>query len=256
MKHFIALIIFTVSILNFGIVQAEELPELPNLPDFDVVLPPAGIDAFAPSDTPSQVLTTPNTQQPETKVAKPSQVVVNNKSVSSTTNKTKQEAASSKTTTKTTTTTTKTVNTSNNSYYKNNTKAVAVVPKGKKFKVVLKQSISSNTPVGTKVTFQNLYPETSKYVTIPAGTTFQGKVVDSHKPQITGNGGLIVIEIKQMIYKGVAYPINAKVSVADDKRIFFNNIKEIKQIISNLVSLTQFQICFNCFIQIHFQFIR
>ena len=33
----------------------DELPDLPALPDFDSVMPPDGIDAFAPSSTPAQV---------------------------------------------------------------------------------------------------------------------------------------------------------------------------------------------------------
>lgn len=33
----------------------DELPDLPALPDFDSVMAPDGIDAFAPSSTPAQV---------------------------------------------------------------------------------------------------------------------------------------------------------------------------------------------------------
>lgn len=100
-----------------------------------------------------------------------------------------------------------------------------VVRKGKKFRVRLAQSVSSSTPVNTRLTFKSIYPETSRYATIPAGTVFKGRVEDSHYPQITGNGGLIVISVDQMVYKGRTYEIDGKISVANGKHIFFNNIK-------------------------------
>ena len=81
------------------------------------------------------------------------------------------------------------------------------------------------TPEGTRISFVSTYPETSTYVTVPAGTVFKGRISDSHPPYITGNGGLIVIKVDQIIYKGRAYDIDAKVSIANGKHIFFNNIK-------------------------------
>ncbi len=97
--------------------------------------------------------------------------------------------------------------------------------KGKKFKLRLEQAIDDSSYVGAKVQFVSLYPESNKYITIPAGTKFIGVVEDAHMPQISSNGGLLVIKINQLVYKGKTYPIEAKVIKVGEKRIFQNNIK-------------------------------
>lgn len=199
------------------------LPDLPNLPDFDMVQAPDGMDVFSPSAAPPQIapkqqisaptqpVTIPTTQAPPKTVSKP----IQNKTKPTDKPVPEKPAVVSKPVS----------NTNNNSYYKNNLKSSFVLPKGKKFKVQLLSAISSSTGEGAKVTFQSIYPETATYITIPSGTLFYGKVVDTHGPQWTGNGGLIVIEVNQMVYKGAVYDIDAKVSVANGKHIFLNNIK-------------------------------
>lgn len=197
----------------------DTLPDLPSLPDFDTVLPPDGADVFAPSSQPAKEAPKQPVNTTTTPVSKPSQTVKNNTSSS-------QPSTVPKTVvTQPPVTTQKPVNTSNNSYYKNNLKNSYVVPRGKKFKVRLQQTISDKTPEGTRISFVSTYPETSTYVTVPAGTVFKGRVSNSHQPYWTGNGGLIVINVDQMVYQGRTYDINAKVSVANGKRIFLNNIK-------------------------------
>ena len=61
--------------------------------------------------------------------------------------------------------------------------------------------------------------------TLPASTVFTGEVIESHQPQVSCNGGLVVIRIRSMVYKGQTIPINAYVTRANDKIIFLNNIK-------------------------------
>lgn len=217
----------------------DELPDLPALPDFDSVMPPDGIDAFAPSSTPAQVAP----KKPETSSTVPAATSNTAKTPAAKTTQPETKPVSNTTTKPVNQPSTppaavvtqpavipqKPVNTANNSYYKNNLKNSYVVPKGKKFKVRLQQTISDKTPEGTRISFVSVYPETSTYITIPSGTIFKGKISDSHPPYITGNGGLIVINVDQMIYKGKAYEIDAKVSVANGKRIFLNNIKGKRQ---------------------------
>lgn len=213
----------------------DELPSLPDLPVFETIIPPDGMDVFSPSSTPSKVVVPKSDITP---VAKP---VVNTSVVKPTTNKTTSTMTPVKNTNKkitpqqaktnvnkstaTNKITTQKVNTSN-SYYKSNAKnSTYVVPKGKKFKVRLQQTISDKTIEGTRISFVSSYPETSTYVTVPAGTVFKGRVSNTHEPYLTGNGGLIVINVDQMVYRGKTYDINAKVSIANGKRIYFNNIK-------------------------------
>ena len=223
----------------FSYTFAAELPDLPELPEFESVNSLDGLDVFAPLSVPSEVApqtpkTVVKTTTQTTSANATQKTVQKTQPVTTKTTVTKSTNNAKTVQTKTGTTITKVQNnqknvqtpvkTINNAYYKNNQKSF-VVPSGKKFKVTLSTTISSNTPAGTKISFKSIYPETSRYITIPAGTVFYGKITDSHKPQLTGNGGLIVIRVSQMVYKGYAYPIDATISVADGKNIFFNNIK-------------------------------
>lgn len=127
-----------------------------------------------------------------------------------------------------------------NTYNKNNVRTSAVLTKGKKFRVKLQGSVSDKTAPGTRITFVSQYPESFRYITIPSGTVFKGKVTDSHPPYLSGNGGLIVIEVNELIYKGTAYEIDAKISLADDRHIFFNNIKGKRKYMKNTWNSTSF----------------
>ena len=107
--------------------------------------------------------------------------------------------------------------------YDNNT--MAKIKTGKKFSVVNTTALSDRLGKGSTVTFVSTKAETTKYITIPKGTVFYGTVMDSHTPKITGNGGLLVIRVNKLIYKNKSYNIKAKITIADQKHIFFNNIK-------------------------------
>lgn len=99
------------------------------------------------------------------------------------------------------------------------------VKSGTKFNVTNINTISDWQRKGTTVKFKTNANTFGKDYTIPAGTAFIGEIIDSHQPQITCNGGLIVIRIDSMIYKNQRIPITAYVVRANDKKIFFNNIK-------------------------------
>ena len=217
----ILLAVFTLSYIPYA--NANELPNLPELPVFETIIPPDSMDVFSPATTPTQVAptktTTPSTQKPSTTTNKTTSTMTPVK------NTNKQITSQNNYKTPTKTTTQKSYNT-NNSYYKNNAKnSTYVVPKGKKFKVRIQQTISDKTIEGTRISFVSTYPETSTYITVPAGTVFKGRVSNTHEPYLSGNGGLIVINVDQMIYRGKTYDINAKVSIANGKRIYLNNIK-------------------------------
>lgn len=116
-------------------------------------------------------------------------------------------------------------------------KTAIKVNKGKSFRVRSMQTVSDSTARGTKITFVSLYPEVSPFVTIPAGTVFRGIVHDSHKANLFGNGGLIVIQVNEMIYKNISYPINATITMANSKHIFLNNIKGKRQYLKNTAKI-------------------
>ena len=97
--------------------------------------------------------------------------------------------------------------------------------RGTKFTVRLTSAISDRASVGTKIYFRLAKPVKTKYFTLPENTRLVGVVVDSHTPQITANGGLLVIKIDNIIINGRTQEINAKVTKANYKKIFFNSIK-------------------------------
>ncbi len=105
---------------------------------------------------------------------------------------------------------------------------------GKKFVVKSLSAVSSSTPKGAKVTFESVYPVQFVSFSVPAKTKFRGVVMDSHKPQLTGNGGLIVIKVNEIVYNNQSFPIDAKITLADDKKIFLNNIKGERKYIKNM----------------------
>ena len=96
---------------------------------------------------------------------------------------------------------------------------------GTTFDVVNSAKISDWQTRGATVKFSVKTPIQRKKYTIPAGTVFTGEILDSHKPQITCNGGLVVIRVRSMLYKGQTIPVNAYVTKAGSKNIFLNNIK-------------------------------
>lgn len=96
---------------------------------------------------------------------------------------------------------------------------------GTVFNVVNSSKISDWQRSGSQVMFKTKSPIIKKKYTIPANTVFTGEVIESHQPQYTCNGGLVVIRIRNMQFNGVTYPVNAYVTRADGKNIFLNNIK-------------------------------
>ena len=99
------------------------------------------------------------------------------------------------------------------------------VKKGTSFEVTNSSSISDWQNRGTHVKFTVRNPIYGKKYTIPAWTSFNGEIIETHQPQISCNGGLIVIHIYSMIYKGQTIPINGYITRANDKKVFFNDIK-------------------------------
>ena len=99
------------------------------------------------------------------------------------------------------------------------------VKSGTSFNVTNATSISDWQREGTKIKFTTKANTFGKDYTIPAGTIFIGEIIDSHQPQITCNGGLVVIRVNSMFYKNQLIPITGYITRANDKKIFFNNIK-------------------------------
>lgn len=113
-----------------------------------------------------------------------------------------------------------------NSYYSVIDKTTAIrIKKGTKFKVKSNAYLADTTRTGATFNFTTLAPVTQRYVTIPTGTVFNAIVTDSHSPQITGNGGLLEIAVTGVNHNSNKFYANGKVTKANHKKVFFNNIK-------------------------------
>lgn len=99
------------------------------------------------------------------------------------------------------------------------------IKKGTKFKVKSNNVISDYLKEGARVSFTSTESVMQRYITVPAGTKFYATINDSHLPQYSGNGGLIVMAVDSAVIKGASRPLNAKITKANFKKIFFNNIK-------------------------------
>lgn len=99
------------------------------------------------------------------------------------------------------------------------------IGKGTVINVVNSTKVNDWLAKGNTIKFYTKEPLVKKKYTIPANTVFYGEIIETHQPQITCNGGLVVIRVKKMIYKGQTIPINAYITRANDKMIFLNNIK-------------------------------
>ena len=125
------------------------------------------------------------------------------------------------------------------SYEKNTTQAVytptktkayrptniAKLRKGMCFEIVNTAKISDYQKAGTYVNFAAPKDIKTPYFTIPKGTKFSGKIVDSHRPQFTCNGGLLVISVNSITMAGKRQQIKSVITKVGDKKVFFENYK-------------------------------
>lgn len=111
----------------------------------------------------------------------------------------------------------------------------AVLKTGTRIRLKSLASISDHTLKGTQISFVSKYPVSTTYFTIPKGTTFYGEMIDSHKPQLTGNGGLMVVKVTAMDINGQLNPIDAYITKAHYKYIFRNNIKGERKYFKSMI---------------------
>lgn len=111
---------------------------------------------------------------------------------------------------------------------------------GTKVNLISNSSVSDRYAEGNKVAFSAQEGfVTQEGTIIPAGTIFKGTITDTHRPQITGNGGLIEIDINEIYFNGISSPINTKLSKANSKKIFLGNIKGKRTYFKNIAKSMQ-----------------
>ena len=103
------------------------------------------------------------------------------------------------------------------------------IKKGTKFRVKSTSVNADYLKEGARVSFTTIKPVTQRYITVMEGTKFTAVVEDSHLPQMTGNGGLIVLMVDSITVNGQTRSVHGKITKANLKKIFFNNIKGKRQ---------------------------
>lgn len=109
--------------------------------------------------------------------------------------------------------------------YKYDKSTAIRIKKGTKFRVKSNSVISDYLKEGARVSFSSVKPVTQRYITVPAGTKFMAVVEDSHQPQMSGNGGLVVLMVDSITVNGQTRSVHGKITKANMKKIFFNNMK-------------------------------
>lgn len=109
--------------------------------------------------------------------------------------------------------------------YKYDKSTAIRIKKGTKFRVKSNSVISDYLREGAKVSFTSIKPVTQRYITVPAGTKFTAVVEDFHQPQMSGNGGLVVLMVDSITVNGQTRSVHGKITKANMKKIFFNNMK-------------------------------
>ena len=99
------------------------------------------------------------------------------------------------------------------------------IHKGRVFDVTNNTKINDWLAKGNSIKFKTTKPLKGLKYNIPVGTMFYGEIIEVHQPQISCNGGLVVIRVHTMQYKGQTIPAEAYVTLANSKHIFLNNIK-------------------------------
>ena len=118
--------------------------------------------------------------------------------------------------------------------YKYDKSTAIRIKKGTKFRVRSNSVISDYLKEGSVVSFTSLEPVTQRYITISQGTKFTAVVQDSHMPQYSGNGGLVVLLVNGITINGQTRRIQGKITKANYKKIFLNNIKGKRSYLSGI----------------------
>lgn len=115
-------------------------------------------------------------------------------------------------------------------------KKVLQLRKGMVFDISNVNAISDKQRVGTSIVFVSRKPIKTAYYTIPEGTKFVGEIVESHTPQLTGNGGLVNLSVCSIIFGGTYQHIDTRVIRVGGKKVFFEDIKGKRSYWKNTVN--------------------
>lgn len=110
----------------------------------------------------------------------------------------------------------------------------AILAKGTEIRVVNQSKIDDYLCEGQEIIFISTQDISTAYIKLPKGTKYKARVVDSHRPQITCNGGLVGLRIMSVNANGLSQPINAGIINVNNNDIYFSNLKGKRTYIKNV----------------------
>ena len=100
--------------------------------------------------------------------------------------------------------------------------------------VVNETKITDYNSKNSSVYFRTINTKNNIKKGIPNNVIFIGRIADVHQPQISANGGLVVIKITSVKINNKYYQTEGYISHANGKKIFLNNIKGDRKYLSTL----------------------
>lgn len=101
----------------------------------------------------------------------------------------------------------------------------AILPKGTQLRVINQNKITDYLTEGQGVVFLSLQELKTPYFTIPKNTKFTARVQDSHRPQMTCNGGLVGLKFVSAQINGYNQTIDGGIIKINTDNIMFSNLK-------------------------------
>lgn len=99
------------------------------------------------------------------------------------------------------------------------------LPSGTQLRAVNTAKITDYMCEGQKITFLTTQEIYTPYFKIPAKTKLTAEIVDSHRPQLSCNGGLVAFRIVSAQINGYTQPLNAGIIRMKTDRVYFSNLK-------------------------------
>lgn len=97
--------------------------------------------------------------------------------------------------------------------------------KGTQIRVINQSNITDALVEGQTVIFLSTQEIYTPYFKIPKNTKFVARVVDSHRPQMTCNGGLVGLRIVSANINGYTQQLNGGIIKKNTDSVYFSNLK-------------------------------
>lgn len=97
--------------------------------------------------------------------------------------------------------------------------------KGTQIRVINQSKITDYLTEGQGIVFLSTQEVQTPYLTIPKNTKFTARIVDSHRPQVFCNGGLVGIRIVSANINNYNQTLDGGITILKTDKVYFSNLK-------------------------------